>query len=426
MKEREQHRVSSNGISVYSYKNEALHGFYISLFVRAGSMYESGSESGITHFFEHCAIRNLNKLYGDKLYEKLDRMGMELGASTYSEMVQFYISGASKHFGEGARLLTDLFSDITLSSSEIDAERKRIKAEIRESDDKRSLNTFTASSVFGGTSLEYSILGTNSSIDKIGKVRLAEFSKKALCRENVFLYVTGCFTDSDIDEILSILDKKHIISGALHENIAPVPEKFAKRDSAVFVKNADFTMCRLSFDLDMTRYSVAETDLVYDMLLSGNNSKLFIELSEKRGLCYDLGGGCERYKNIGELYFTFEVKKSDLYDALKTVVEVLNSMKHKPDVDSVKAGYVDNAYMLYDDSCELNFTFGYDNHIMDEKYSSIDERKMRYENITSERIGAIARGLFLPRNLTVTIKGDKKSISTEKIKEITEELLSGF
>ena len=173
MKEREQHRVSSNGISVYSYKNEALHGFYISLFVRAGSMYESGSESGITHFFEHCAIRNLNKLYGDKLYEKLDRMGMELGASTYSEMVQFYISGASKHFGEGARLLTDLFSDITLSSSEIDAERKRIKAEIRESDDKRSLNTFTASSVFGGTSLEYSILGTNSTIDKIGKARLA-------------------------------------------------------------------------------------------------------------------------------------------------------------------------------------------------------------------------------------------------------------
>ena len=426
MQEKEQHRISSNGISVYSYKNEALHGFYISLFVRAGSMYEAKSESGITHFFEHCAIRNLNKLYGDRLYERLDRMGMELGASTYSEMVQFYISGASKHFKDGAKILTDLFSEITLSSAEIDAERRRIKAEIRESDDKRSLNTFTASAVFGGTSLEYSILGTNSSIDKIGKQRLIEFSRKALCRENVFIYVTGSFSDSDIENVLDILSKKSISSGALHENIAPVPEKFSKRDSAVFVKNADFTMCRLSFDLDMTRYSVAETDIIYDMLLSGNNSKLFIELSEKRGLCYDLGGGCERYKNIGELYFTFEVKKSELYDALKTVICVLNSIKHEPDVDSVKAGYVDNAYMLYDDSCELNFTFGYDNHIMDEKYASIDERKRRYESITPERIGAVARGLFLPRNLTVTIKGDKKNISTDKIQDITKELLNGF
>jgi predicted Zn-dependent peptidase len=223
-----------------------------------------------------------------------------------------------------------------------------------------------------------------------------------------------------------MLEKKSISSGALHENIAPVPQTFAKRDSAVFVKNADFTMCRLSFDLDMKRYSVAETDLIYDMLLSGNNSKLFIELSEKRGLCYDLGGGCERYKNIGELYFTFEVKKADLYEALKTVMEVLNSMKHYPDVDSVKAGYVDNAYMLYDDSCELNFTFGYDNHVMDEKYSSIDERRARYENITSERIGAVARGLFLPKNLTVTVKGDKKNISIERIKGIAEDLLHGF
>ena len=82
MKEMEIKRESQNGITVYSYKNEALHSFYISLFVKAGSMYETADECGITHFYEHCAIRNLNKLYGDELYSMLDRSGMELGAST--------------------------------------------------------------------------------------------------------------------------------------------------------------------------------------------------------------------------------------------------------------------------------------------------------------------------------------------------------
>ena len=34
---------SSSGAQAYAYKNPALHGFYISLFLRAGSMYENES-----------------------------------------------------------------------------------------------------------------------------------------------------------------------------------------------------------------------------------------------------------------------------------------------------------------------------------------------------------------------------------------------
>ena len=422
MKEMEIKRESQNGITVYSYKNEALHSFYISLFVKAGSMYETADECGITHFYEHCAIRNLNKLYGDELYSMLDRSGMELGASTYSEMVQFYISGASKNFLRGARFISDLLSENTLSACEIAAERRRIKAEIRESDDKRSLNTFTSKCIFAGTSLENSILGTNASIDKIGKDKLTEFAAKNVTRENIFFYVTGNFTDSDIGGLMEMLEAKYIPSSLAHTNSAEVPAGFGNRDSAVYVKNADFTMCRLNFDLDMSKYSMAETDLIYDMLLSGNNSRLFIELSEKRGLCYDLTGACERYSNIGELYFTFEVKKGDLYAALDAVADVLNSMKKHPDVNAVKAGYVDNAYMLYDDSCELNFTFSYDNHVMNEGYTSIEDRKARYECVTSERIECICKEIFSTQNLTVTVKSDKRYVDTDKIKKIMEKL----
>ena len=125
---------SKNGVNIYVYKNPAHHGFYISLFVRSGSMYERGEEQGITHFLEHTLIRNVNRVYGGKLYSTLDSLGLEFNASTYSEMVQFYIYGAVEHFASGAEAITKIFEPVVLDKGEIDAERRRVKAEIREGD----------------------------------------------------------------------------------------------------------------------------------------------------------------------------------------------------------------------------------------------------------------------------------------------------
>ena len=120
--EKERMRILKNGIRLYSYKNPALHSFYISLFLRAGSMYESDAESGITHFLEHVAIRNVNAAMNGGLYPLLDKYGIEFNAATYSEMVQFYVSGASGNFAVGAEILsylpsTSMASPTSLSQS---------------------------------------------------------------------------------------------------------------------------------------------------------------------------------------------------------------------------------------------------------------------------------------------------------------------
>ena len=71
----EKKRIAKNGIAVYEYKNPKLHGFFASLFLRAGSMYEAQGDEGITHFLEHVLVRNVNKLSDMKLYEELDERG---------------------------------------------------------------------------------------------------------------------------------------------------------------------------------------------------------------------------------------------------------------------------------------------------------------------------------------------------------------
>ena len=84
----------------------------------------------------------------------------------------------------------------------------------------------------------------------------------------------------------------------------------------------------------------------------------------------------------------------------------------------MQAGYVDNAYMLYDDSRELNFTFAYDNHVMELGYGSLEDRRRAYAAVTAEDLMRAAKEIFRKENLILTVKGNKKRIDTARLKEI--------
>ena len=417
---RENSRILKNGITLYSYTNPSLHGFFISLFLRSGSMYECEHESGITHFFEHVAIRNVNARMNGALYPMLDRYGIEFNAATYSEMVQFYISGATENADRAIPILGELLAPIVLTPDEISAERERIKAEIRESDERGSLATFTAAAVYSGTSLARTITGTPKSLGRITRRRLEEYRKRVFTPENLFIYATGNIPDSALDSLAALIGEMELMGSEIHGNVAPVCDNFGKRGGNALVKGGDFTMARFNFDLDMSRVSSAECDLLYDILLGGYDSRLFMELSERRGLFYDISGAIERYRNIGCLYFYYELSPSKLYEAVELTLAELRALCDDllDDEKMMKVGYIENGRLLYDSPRDLNFTFAYDNHVMSAGYDSIDTRAALYAAVTPERLREVADIIFRPENLTLTVKGNKKKIDTDTLRRL--------
>ena len=416
----EQKRIAKNGIPVYSMTNKNNHSFFISMFLKAGCLYETEGENGITHFLEHAAIRNVNKLMGEGLYRELDRCGMEFNASTYSEMVQFYISGSAGHFKTAANIISKLLSPIVLSRAELDAERNRIKAEIREVGDKSTLAFIAGEEVWQGTPLVRPITGTLGSVSNISLTMLEAYRKRIYSSDNIFFYVTGNVDNDNLSYLTELVGAFNLMGDAVHFNLAPKPECFGKREKKIKLKNADFTKIRYSFDVDMSRVSCAELDLLYDAVLGGYSSDFFIELSERRGLFYDLGGTVERYRNVGIFSFSYELKESKLYEAAEMTAQLLRGYTEKPiEADRcMRAGYVDNAYMLLDDPRELCFTFAYDNHILGLGYTGIEDRKKTYAAITPERLCEVAKTVFRPENMTVTLKANKKRIDTQKLENI--------
>ena len=416
----EEKRIAKNGVEIYTYKNESLHGFFISLFVRAGSVYERGADLGITHFLEHVAIRNVNKLMGGGLYRELDRNGLEFNACTYQDFVQFYVSGSSARFSAGSEILLGLFSPIALSVDEINAERKRIKAEIRESDERNSLTAFSNSIVYAGSTLANPILGTNKTVDGITRRRLEDYRKSIFSAERIFFYVTGSFEDSDIDALCERVGELSVPRGEPLSPSIDVPKDFLKRDGGVYIKNADYTMLKFTFDIEPELADRPECDIIYDMLLSGYSSRFFIEMSENRGMFYDINGSLDRFSNLATFTFSYEVKERDIYRAAELSLEILKGFVSGAlsESDIIRAPYTTNAYMLFDDAREFNFTYAYENRILGRNYRTVEDRISEYAAVTAESVREVAGRIFRRENLTLTVKGRRTRIDQKRLADI--------
>ena len=101
-------------------------------------------------------------------------------------------------------------------------------------------------------------------------------------------------------------------------------------------------------------------------------------------------------------------------------MRILSEMKTVPlpEDGMMKASYVDNAGLLFDDAGESNFTMAYDAHILGLGYRSSEERVEAYRRVTPQRLSEVAKTVFRPENLTLTIKGNKKKIDTAALREL--------
>ena len=408
--------VTDNRINIFQYPGDHVHGFSMSLYLKAGSMYESAEENGISHFLEHIVIRNINHLMDGQLYRYLDRWGLMFNACTYKEFVQFEITGAAKNFRKAADVLVKLFEPISLPASEIDIERNRIKAEIREDDDKEKLTYFANQIVWKGTTLAQTITGNSSGLNRMGKTRLREMHHRLMASDNLFIYVTGRAGEDEISYLKAGLEKYPVEARGLERNnIASVPEGFSNRNGMVTIKQSKDSVVRFSFDLEYKEFPQAAYMLLYDILFDCENSKLHQALSEEAGFIYSFDSVMEEYSNIGVLCFQYEVQPAKLLESVEIVVRLLKELKKgiTDELDYVKPTYIDNSELILDDPSAFNWSQAYEGHILAKASTEIEQRKAEYEAVTAEQITALARKIFCTDNLVVTLKG-KKSIRTEK------------
>ena len=79
----EREHITPQGVSIFHDKNENIHSFCLCLYVRAGSLFETKENNGISHFFEQDDRLRRNALAAPRKAELLLRRRLDAdGGST--------------------------------------------------------------------------------------------------------------------------------------------------------------------------------------------------------------------------------------------------------------------------------------------------------------------------------------------------------
>ncbi len=413
--------TTRNHIDVFSNANPHLHQTELCVYLRYGSMFEPPEYNGLAHFFEHILYRNLNKIYNGEFFRLLDLNCITFGASAYKEMIILQISFLPSKTDFVLDFFEKIFSEIVLTADEISMERKRIRAEIREHS-QWELDEQADKAVWGNTSLSKKVIGTCSSIAKIRKKQLTAVRREIFSERNFFVYITGFVGKAFPEKVAKILEKQSFDCVPFRDNLAPIPQNFGRRDCAFSISRSDCPRMKLCFDMDCTRITKPERDILFSALFKGDFGKFYQNLSEKSGLVYSHTATQEEYINIGNLKVFLEYSKNDFLPLLREIVLIFQDMKRGNfDLECARAYDVYGKDILLDEPENLGWTCAYDIKMLNSPFN-FENLAETYRAVTKERISALASEIFTTKNLTAVFKGNMTEKDYASAREILAEL----
>lgn len=418
-------KLTKGNIDIYSLPNPALQSFCIGVCIKAGCLYETPETNGYAHLFEHIVFRNVKKQMGSDFYNLLAKNSIEFYASTYQELIIFKIHGLLSGFDFACKILEIIFNDIDISTAELNAEKARIKAEMREEDERDKLSYLCKKEVWKNTNLEQLVFGYCKNIDSASVKRLNEFKRNIVSKNNVFIVMTGNVTENDISSVKRITDKLTLDISEAKDNSVVLPDGFLNRKSRIILKNSYWTRVYFSFDHRCKEKDLRILNLIYEALFTGDSAIIYQNLSENNPYIYSFDYHNERYRNAGTLTLDFDVDERNLLPSIEKAVECFNMIKQGNfDFDLCLKKFetawlldLDNSYNL---CTNLSFELLYHN----ESVRSINNDIEYHHKLSKEEITKYAKKLFITDNLVFGVKGNKYKISkkTEAIKEILNKL----
>src|SRR5215217_3887675 len=277
----------------------------LGIWVGVGSRVEDDRLAGSSHFLEHLLFKGTTARSALEIATAMDAVGGEMNAFTAKEHTCYYANVLASDLPLAITLLTDLVTDACNTADDLESERTVVLEEIAMRDDEPSdaVHDLFAETLYGGTPLGRSVLGSVESIENLsrddvdgwyrGRYRLPSIVITAAGRvdhQQVLDLVTAAFGDRlSGDARPAPLRTGHDVRFDRPAQPAGLIQRHTEQ--------AHLLLGTLGLSrLDERRYAAAVLDTAVG---GGMSSRLFQEIREKRGLVYSVGSALTHYAGTG-------------------------------------------------------------------------------------------------------------------------------
>ena len=412
-----------NGLRVITAPLENTKAVSLFVLVGTGSRYENKQNNGIAHFLEHMFFKGTTKRPKTvDIARELDAVGASFNAFTGEEYTGFYVRAESSHFDLALDVLTDMLFNSKFDEKEIEKEKGVILEEINMIRDvpQSYIEYVMKDLLYGDTPLGRMITGTPDTVTKFNRETFIEFRKQFYQPENMVVAVAGSDGKMWYDKIEKIF-------GSLPKDITEAPEKVTETQSApqlkIHEKKTDQAHFILSFrGIKRTDPRRAILKVLNNLMGGTMSSRLFIEVREKRGLCYYVSSDFADYMDTGywEISAGVDIKRAHV--ALKVILDECERLKNEDVTDEelsrAKENMKGHLYLGLEESLSVAEFLG-EQELLWQKIEDPDVLVAQMAKVTKEDVKKLANDIMKPENLNLAIVGPFEN--KEKFEELLKE-----
>ena len=325
-----QRKVLSNGLIMLQYPRSSAMTAQLSLTIKYGSNDDSKDTLGTAHFLEHMLAGGSRKRI--KLHHEIERFGGYSNFETTKDCTFSLVDVFPEKLSEASKVLSGLLFDTAFERDKVELERKVILNEIAEAyDDPRDKTAETLiKCLFKHHPVKNPILGSKKTVKHIALKELKRTHEIHYTPQNMILTLTGKFSSQDAELLLKDFQDKENVSSVSKKNRTNEESKPKKE---VSMERSGINQAYLSFGLRTPPAKHVDTpqlDLVSAILGTGESSRLFVELREKRALTYDFDIMNIAGLDYGYFYISCAAKTKSLKQTQTIVQDELEKIKTRP------------------------------------------------------------------------------------------------
>lgn len=317
-----------NGVKVLVSSLKETQAVTAMVFVKVGSRYEIPELNGASHFLEHMMFKGTKRRPDTLTISKeLDGIGAEYNAFTSKDQTGYYIKANYQHLDLALDLLSDMLVNSKFEAKELDRERGVIIEEINMYEDNpmAHIEDVFENGLYGNTPLGWNIAGKKEGIAKMDRQKILDYKNRFYASPNIWVVIAGNVPDNLnqlVKKYFSIIPKKPGIP-----KFRPQKNFNQHRVHLVYKQTEQSHLIIGGPGLKYLAKEMNALSLLATMLGGNMSSRLFIEIREKRGLCYFIRAGLSPYEDIGHFQIQAGLDNNRINEAIPAILNEVDKMR---------------------------------------------------------------------------------------------------
>lgn len=349
----------SNGLPVVLAPLPHLHTVQVVFSVRAGSRFESATDSGLSHVVEHMIFRGTSSRPSSAaLNLAIEELGGTLDAATHVDFTELSLSLPASQLEEGLSRLAEIVAAPVFADFEV--EKKILREELLDDLDDEGrdidIDNFARKQIFGAHPLGQSITGPLENVMRFSIDDLRRHHQRHYTARNAALAIAGAFSADEASDVL-VRTFSALRSG---ERIDPMAAPTAP-DGTRFraLKHADSqTDVRVSY-LTPGEHDEASLalHLVEHLVDGGMSARLHERIIDRLGLAYYAFANLDPYDDCGVFDLGATVAHENVPILVESFLALMEGLAREPvpeaELERIKRRYLWSLDALLDDAASM-------------------------------------------------------------------------